>query len=123
MSQADTAYSTEITPAQLQLTPTAATKLAELLAAADPDIDGVRVFVAGGGCGGMSYGMTYAERVTAYDSVATGPGYKLVVDSVALNFLHGCEIDFAGESFIFNNVFQVVGGSGTCGGCAGGGGF
>ncbi len=123
MSAPSIAYSKQIEPADLRLTPAAESKLTELLATADGAVDGLRVFVAGGGCGGMGYGMTYAEQLTPYDSVLAGPGYKVVVDSVALNFLRGCEIDYAGDSFVFSNVFQAVGGSGTCGGCAGGRGY
>lgn len=123
MSEA--AHSSDVTPiadGELRLSPAAEVKMAELVANAESGI-GIRVFVAGGGCGGMTYGMTYAEEVTEYDSALEGDGYKIIVDAVALNFLSGCEIDFAEDSFVFNNVFQAVGGSGACGGCGGGAGF
>lgn len=123
MSEA--AHSSNVTPiadGELRLSPAAEVKMAELVANADSGI-GIRVFVSGGGCGGMTYGMTYAEEVTEYDSALEGDGYKIIVDAVALNFLSGCEIDFAEDSFVFNNVFQAVGGSGACGGCGGGAGF
>ena len=115
-------YSTRIGEAEMRLTPTAQTKFAEMLQEADNEISGIRVFVSGGGCGGMTYGMTYADNVDqAYDSVLEGPGFKVFVDPVALNYLQGCEIDFRNSSFVFNKVFQAVGGKGTCGGCGGGG--
>lgn len=120
------AHSSNVTPVadgELRLSPAAEVKMAELLADAESDIAGIRVFVSGGGCGGMTYGMTYAEEVTEYDSALEGDGYKIIVDAVALNFLSGCEIDFAQDSFLFSNVFQAVGGSGMCGGCGGGAGF
>lgn len=123
MSEA--AHSSNVTPIaddELRLSPAAEVKMAELVANAESGI-GIRVFVAGGGCGGMTYGMTYAEEVTEYDNALEGDGYKIIVDAVALNFLSGCEIDFAEDSFVFNNVFQAVGGSGACGGCGGGAGF
>jgi iron-sulfur cluster insertion protein len=124
MSQvASTAYQTQVTADDIHLTPAAESKLAELLADAEKEVDAIRVFVTGGGCGGMTYGMTYAESSTHYDSLLAGEDYRLVVDAVALNFLRGCEIDFAHDNFVFSNVFQVVGGSGACGGCAGGRGF
>jgi iron-sulfur cluster insertion protein len=124
MSQAvSKAYQTHVTADDIRLTPTAESKLAELLASAESDVDAIRVFVTGGGCGGMVYGMTYTESTTQYDSMLAGDGYRLVVDAIALNFLRGCEIDFAQDNFVFSNVFQVVGGSGACGGCAGGRGF
>ena len=121
MRQVD--FVTELTDSDIRLTPPAQAKIAELIAGAETDIKGIRVFVSGGGCGGMAYGMTYAEAITEYDSILEGDRGKVIVDAVALNYLRGCEIDFAQDSFIFNNVFQAVGGSGACGGCAGGGGF
>ena len=124
MSQtAGVAYQTEVTPEDIRLTPAAQSKLTELLANAEGEVEAIRVFVTGGGCGGMAYGMTYAEGTSHYDSMLAGDGYRLVVDAVAFNFLRGCEIDFSHDNFVFSNVFQVVGGSGACGGCAGGRGF
>jgi iron-sulfur cluster insertion protein len=115
-------YSTRIGEADMRLTPAAQAKFAELLKEADSDIPGIRVFVSGGGCSGMTYDMTYATGVDgAYDSVLEGPGFKVFVDPIALNYLQGSEIDFRNSSFVFNKVFQAVGGKGTCGGCGGGG--
>lgn len=115
------AYSATVTDRDMRLTPGAQAKMAEILAGADPEIKGIRLFVTGGGCSGMTYGMTFAEELSVYDSALTVDGCKVIVDAVALNFLKGCEIDFSGDSFKFKNVFQAVGGSGMCGGCGGGG--
>ena len=120
-------YSTRIGDSEMRLTPAAQAQFAELLASADNEVTGIRVFVSGGGCSGMTYEMTYTDNTdnNNYDSVLEGSGFKIFVDPVALNYLQGCEIDFRGdgptESFVFNNVFKAVGGSGTCGGCGGGG--
>ena len=69
--------------------------------------------------------MTYVDGQTEYDSVRQCEGFQLVVDAVALNFLRGCQIDYVkdglNESFVFNNVFESVGGSGMCSGCGGSG--
>jgi iron-sulfur cluster insertion protein len=112
----------------LQVTPSARTKLAELLAEAGDEASAIRVFVSGGGCGGMAYGMTYADQSTDYDHVIETPELKVVVDAVALNFLHGAEIDFTADSlnpsFVFRNAYTApkVGGGGCgSGGCGGGG--
>ncbi len=119
------AYSPTITEQEMRLTPAAQQQMAQLMADADSENAAIRVFVSGGGCGGMTYGMTYAERETPYDKLYQGEGYRILVDIVALNYLRGCEIDFVqdglNKSFVFNNVFQAVGGTGTCGGCGGGG--
>ncbi|MFQ5994437.1 MAG: HesB/IscA family protein [Acidiferrobacterales bacterium] len=124
MSQtANSVFSSEVTQTDVRLTPAAEAKMAELLESAEAGLNAIRVFVAGGGCGGMTYAMTYAEKPTDYDCTLEGSGYKLLIDAVALNFLQGSEIDFEQDSFIFNNVFQAVGGSGMCGGCMGGGAY
>lgn len=116
------------TSASLQITTAARVKLAELLAEAGDEASAIRVFVSGGGCGGMAYGMTYADQTTEYDQVIESPELKVVVDAVALNFLRGAEIDFTADSgnpaFVFRNAFQApkVGGGGCgSGGCGGGG--
>lgn len=116
----------EIPESEIRVTPTARGKLAELIASSDGEATAVRVFVSGGGCGGMSYGMTYADQATDYDRVIEGDGFRLYVDAVALNYLQGCEIGFNENSmhpsFVFNNVFKSVGGSGGCGSCGSSGG-
>ncbi len=122
---ASSVFQNDIGENDMRLTPAAQAKFAELLGEAEEAVAAIRVFVSGGGCSGMAYGMTYAGEATPYDSVIEGPGFRVVVDAVALNYLRGCEIDFRSDSlnpsFVFNNVFQSVGGSGTCGGCGGGG--
>ncbi len=127
MTQANPAgYSTAITEDEIRVSPAAAEQLAGLMNNPDVEAAGIRVFVSGGGCGGMTYGMTYAESINERDKVLEGDGFKLVVDAVALNYLKGCDIDFASDglnaSFVFNNVFKSIGGSGACSACGAAGG-
>ena len=127
MTQATSAsYNPIITDTELKVSAKAAEQLAGLMANPDVDAEGIRVFVSGGGCGGMTYGMTYAESVNASDKVLEGDGFKVIVDAFALSYLKGCDIDFTQDglnaSFVFNNVFQSVGGSGVCGACGAAGG-
>lgn len=120
------AFQTQLTETEINLTETAVLKMAELIADADAEIEAVRLYVTGGGCGGMTYGMTFTDSCTEYDSVLESNGFKLYVDSVALAYLRGVEIDYAeratGASFVFNNVFAATGGSGACGACGAAGG-
>ena len=112
----------------LEITQPAQDKLLEIISASDDDVSAIRIYVGGGGCGGMSYGMTFTDQQTDFDTVQSFDGFKLYVDVVALNYLRGAQIDYiqevGHERFVFNNVFAETGGSGTCGGCgaAGGGG-
>lgn len=92
----------------------------------ETDVCGVRIFVSGGGCGGMSYGMTLVEQSTPYDYVLEKDNMKIYVDAVALGFLEGVEIEYktqgVNKSFVFKNVFANTGGAGTCGACGAAGG-
>ncbi|MCY4563489.1 MAG: iron-sulfur cluster assembly accessory protein [Gammaproteobacteria bacterium] len=121
-------YSTSLTSDDIRVSPDAGVQLQRLLSEIDDDdIEAIRIYVAGGGCSGMTYGMMFTDRFGDYDLVYDADGYRICVDAVALNYLRGVEIDFVtretGSTFVFNNVFQATGGAGTCGACgmAGGG--
>ena len=111
---------------QMSITQSAREKLAEVMGSADAELTAIRVFVSGGGCGGMQYGMTFIEAAESYDSILEVDGFKVAIDPVALGYLEGVEIDYKesgmNASFVFNNVFQSVGGSGACGACGASGG-
>ena len=111
---------------ELTVTKAARAKITELIQNAETEINSVRVFVSGGGCNGMEYGMTFADSSESRDSVLEGgEGFRMVIDPLALAYMQGAEIDYsddgANASFVFNNVFKAVGGSGACGGCGGAG--
>jgi iron-sulfur cluster assembly accessory protein len=111
---------------ELTVTKAARVKITELIQNAEADINSVRVFVSGGGCDGMNYGMTFSDSSGPLDSVLDGgEGFRMVIDPLALAYMQGAEIDYsedgANASFVFNKVFKAVGGSGACGGCGGAG--
>ena len=87
----------------------------------EEEVTGVRVFVSGGGCGGMNYGMTLVEQPTDFDAVWSKNGLDIYIDAVALSYLEGVEIDYqdqgANRSFVFRNVFANTAGSGACSAC------
>ena len=121
-------YRNTLSTDDVKVSPAASGQFQRLLSGIDDDdVEAIRIYVAGGGCAGMTYGMTFTDRRTGYDRVYEGDGYRVYVDAVALNYLKGVEIDFViretGSTFVFNNVFRSTGGSGTCGSCgmAGGG--
>jgi len=127
MSQTSNSFSMELAATELALTAAAREKMLELFSQVeDDDLKAIRVFVSGGGCGGMGYGMTFTDTQSEYDCVRKEDGFDVYVDAVALNFLRGVEIDYVekptGASFVFNNAFAITGGSGTCGACGAAGG-
>ena len=110
----------------LEVTQPAQDKLYEIVSQSDEEVSAIRIYVGGGGCGGMSYGMTFTDQKTDFDTVLTFEGFSVYVDVVALNYLRGAQIDYiqevGRERFVFNNVFAETGGTGACGGCGSAGG-
>lgn len=121
------AYSPELSAPEVTLTSAAEEQLAILFAdIEDDDIEAIRIYVAGGGCSGMTYGMTFSPERSHYDRVLKAKGFDLYIDAIAMQYLDGVEIDYVtrdtGATFVFNNVFQATGGSGMCTGCGAAGG-
>lgn len=118
-------YDRTLTDSELVVTEGARRKITALVRDTGGEAEAVRIYVSGGGCSGMNYGMTFAEQSEEKDSIMRDEtGFQLMVDPVALSFLKGAEVDYVDDgvnaSFVFNNVFQAIGGSGACGGCGGG---
>ena len=81
------AFNSTLTPSDIVISDTAAEKLKELFADVGDEMDAIRIFVSGGGCGGMTYGMTFSDEKTPFDSVLDSGEYKVFVDTVALNYM------------------------------------
>ena len=91
----------------IKLSDTAATRIKEIMSDADNETIGVRIGVKSGGCAGMSYSMEYAKDKKVNDEVIEDKGVKVFVDSAAIMYLLGTEMDYKKEelssSFVFNN--------------------
>mmetsp|Transcript_22918 Transcript_22918/g.53640 ORF Transcript_22918/g.53640 Transcript_22918/m.53640 type:complete len:117 (-) Transcript_22918:52-402(-) len=92
----------------MTVTSSAAKRLGTLMARRnDPSTLGVRVGLRTRGCNGMSYTMDYTDQVKKFDEVVEADGVKVVVDSKAVMFLVGTEMDYVsnevGSEFVFNN--------------------
>jgi iron-sulfur cluster insertion protein len=119
-------FQSNLTVNELEVTQSAQDKLHEIVTQTDEDVSSIRIYISGGGCGGMSYGMTFTDEQSDFDTTLQFDGFKILVDVVALNYLKGAQIDYiqevGRERFVFNNVFAETGGSGVCGGCGAAGG-
>lgn len=78
----------------ITLTPTASAKLDGIMAEKGLKDYALRVFVSGGGCSGLSYGMTFAEGPELGDQEFEVSGVKVVVDPGSYPYLDGAEIDY-----------------------------
>ncbi|MDH5353103.1 MAG: iron-sulfur cluster assembly accessory protein [Gammaproteobacteria bacterium] len=119
-------FHVNLTNEDLEVTQSAQDKLNEIISQSDEDVSAIRIYIGGGGCGGMSYGMTFTDEKSDFDTVLGFDGFNIYVDVVALNYLRGAQIDYiqevGRERFVFNNVFAQTGGTGACGGCGSAGG-
>ena len=91
----------------IKLSDNAALRIKEIMSSAENESLGVRVSVKTGGCAGMSYIMEYTKKVNPNDEMIEDKGVKVFVDSSAVMYLLGTEMDYKKEelssSFVFNN--------------------
>lgn len=78
----------------LNLTPLAAQKIRSLLEAKGLPNHGLRVFVQGGGCSGLSYGMAFEDQTEDGDEVIERDGVRVFVDQISAMYLSGAQIDY-----------------------------
>lgn len=98
------------------VTATAADTIKNLLVQREIPNHVLRVFVAGGGCSGMQYGMAFEEKPRDTDNIIeVENGTRLVVDPTSMIYLEGATIDFVdslmGGGFRIDNPNAVS----TCG--------
>jgi iron-sulfur cluster assembly accessory protein len=78
----------------LTVTPSAIATIQNLLVQRNVPGYALRVFVSGGGCSGMQYGMSFVAQPEAYDTVIEQDNVRLVVDPSSLMYLQGATIDY-----------------------------
>ena len=67
----------------------------------------LRMYVEGGGCSGFQYGFTLDEVVNEDDFEIPAGNFKLLIDSLSMQYLNGTTLDFkesiTGSNFIIKN--------------------
>ncbi len=66
---------------------------------------GLRVFVSGGGCSGMQYGMSLDAEAGPFDHVLEVQGIRLYVDPTSMMYLEGSVIDY--EDSLMGGGFRI----------------
>ena len=83
-----------IEQAVVSLTPEASTRLKELLSKENNPELALRIFVSGGGCSGMQYGMAFDDQRRASDLVVEHKGAQILVDDFSVTYIRSSEIKY-----------------------------
>ena len=99
----------------ISLSNNAASRIKEIMSNAEKDSIGVRIGVKSGGCAGMSYIMEYTKKVNPNDEIIEDKGVKVFIDSGAIMYLLGTEMDYKKEDFSSTFVFKNPNETERCG--------
>ena len=101
---------TQETQQIVTLSAAAAEQVRSILANEESKTLALRVYVAGGGCSGLQYGMALYDPMED-DVLVNYDGIRVVVDPESLRFIEGAEIDYVnslmGAGFTVNNPNAV----------------
>jgi iron-sulfur cluster assembly protein len=111
----------EVAAETITITPTAVSAVRDILTERKLEGYALRVYVAGGGCCGVQFGMALDNNIHPNDMTFESDGVKLLVDDQSINYLRGAKIDFVndptrGAGFLVDSPSaQKDGGSCSCG--------
>ncbi len=96
----------------ISLTEKAREHVAKLLTERNTPDHGLRVFVSGGGCSGMQYGMAMEGESREFDTIVDDNGVKVFIDPTSLMYMSGSSIDYVdnlmGGGFSIDNPQAVA---------------
>ncbi|MGI0091579.1 MAG: iron-sulfur cluster insertion protein ErpA [Nitrososphaerales archaeon] len=93
------------TSEQLIITDAAVERIKSLLTKEGKPEAGLRLYISGGGCAGMSYGMSIDDTISADDAVVRSKSIRVIVDKLSLIYLRGSKIDYVEN--LQSSGFQV----------------
>ncbi len=98
----------------IRLTESAAKRVRDYLERRGSGI-GLRLGIKKTGCSGFAYVINYADEVEPGDVVFEDDGIAVVVDSEALEYIDGTEVDFVKEGLNEAFKFRNPNATGECG--------
>jgi iron-sulfur cluster assembly protein len=92
----------------IDLTPSATKAINRFIRGSETPVAGLRIFVSGGGCSGLQYGLRMEQAKEEDDfEFQIGDGVTLLVDPMSRPMLEGLKVDFVDSltqtGFKFNN--------------------
>ena len=119
LQEIETKFTEVVTPT-ITLSTAASDAVKNILNERKLDGYALRVYVAGGGCCGVNFGMALDNNIRDVDTTFDVDGVKVVVDEVSIDYLRGASIDFVndpvrGAGFLVDSPSAQSGGSCACG--------
>ncbi|MBK6794175.1 MAG: iron-sulfur cluster assembly accessory protein [Anaerolineales bacterium] len=87
----------EINTQVFTLTPAASEAVKNILNERKLEGYALRVYVAGGGCCGVNFGMALDNNFRDVDTTFDANGVKVVVDEVSIDYLRNATVDFVND--------------------------
>lgn len=97
LQELDTKIAISTEPAIISLTTAASEAVKGILKERNLEGYALRVYVAGGGCCGVNFGMALDNNFRDVDSTFAIDGVNVVVDEVSIEYLRGASIDFVND--------------------------
>jgi iron-sulfur cluster assembly accessory protein len=97
LEELDTKIITETEISTISLSPAASDAIKNILAERNLEGYALRVYVAGGGCCGVDFGMALDNNIRDVDTTIEANGIQVVVDEVSIDYLRGATIDFVND--------------------------
>ena len=90
----------------LSVTASAAEKIKEFIKKEGKDTSVLRIYVTGGGCSGLTNGLSLEDKPSEEDIVVKENGVTIVIDSFSLNYVKGSQIDYVDS--LDGSGFKIV---------------
>jgi iron-sulfur cluster assembly accessory protein len=97
LQELETKVLTETTIPTITLSAAASDAVKNILSERNLEGYALRVYVAGGGCCGVNFGMALDNNIRDVDTTFEAIGVKVIVDEVSVEYLHGATIDFVND--------------------------
>jgi len=97
LEELDTKIITETVAPTITLSSAASDAIRNILTERNLEGYALRVYVAGGSCSGVNFGMALDNNIRDVDTTFDANGVQVVVDEVSLDYLRGATIDFVND--------------------------
>ncbi|HXF85153.1 MAG TPA: iron-sulfur cluster assembly accessory protein [Anaerolineales bacterium] len=97
LQELNTQAATETHAPAISLTAAASEAIKNIIAERKLEGYALRVYVAGGGCCGVNFGMALDNNIREADTTFDVNGVKVVVDEVSIDYLRGAKIDYVND--------------------------